>query len=43
MKNLTDQSTLPSADANKKECKKELKKIKNELFSLQNKFYANGR
>jgi PPK2 family polyphosphate:nucleotide phosphotransferase len=36
-------STLPPADAHKKECKKELKKIKKELFSLQNKFYADGR
>ena len=43
MKNLTDKSALPPEDANKKKCKKELKKIKKELFSLQNKFYADGR
>lgn len=43
MKHLTDQSTLPPANADKKHYKKELKKIKEELFSLQNKFYADGR
>lgn len=43
MKHLTDHSTLPPSDAKKKEFKKELKKIKKELFSLQNKFYADGR
>jgi polyphosphate kinase 2 (PPK2 family) len=43
MKHLTDQSSLPPADADKEHCKKELKKFKEELFSLQNKFYADGR
>lgn len=43
MKYLADQSTLPPANASKKYCKKELEKIKKELFSLQNKFYADGR
>ena len=43
MKNLDDQSTSPPSDIDKKYCKKELKKIKKELFSLQNKFYADGR
>jgi len=43
MKLLADPSTLPSANSDKKHCKKELKKIKKELFSLQNKFYADGR
>jgi len=43
MKHLTNQSTIPPANTGKKYCKKELKKIKKELFSLQNKFYADGR
>jgi PPK2 family polyphosphate:nucleotide phosphotransferase len=42
MKNLTSLSTLPPAEADKQYCKKELKKIKEELFSLQNKFYVDG-
>ncbi len=36
-------STLPPENADKKHYKKELKKIKKELFSLQDKFYADGR
>lgn len=36
-------STLPANQINKKECKKELKKISKELFELQNKFFADGR
>ena len=43
MKYLTDLPTLPPANVSKKYCKKELKKIKKELFSLQNKYYADGR
>lgn len=35
-------STLPSTLSDKAEAKKELKKIRKELFLLQNKFYANG-
>lgn len=35
-------STLPSTQSDKAEAKKELKKIRKELFLLQNKFYANG-
>jgi PPK2 family polyphosphate:nucleotide phosphotransferase len=43
MKNITQLSTRPPAGADKQSCKKELKQIKEELFSLQNKFYADGR
>lgn len=43
MKHLTDRSSLPPAGSEKKHCKKELKKFKEGLFSLQNKFYADGR
>lgn len=35
-------STLPSTLSDKAEANKELKKIRKELFLLQNKFYANG-
>ncbi|HCR53104.1 MAG TPA: polyphosphate kinase [Cytophagales bacterium] len=35
-------STLPLTQSDKAEAKKELKKIRKELFLLQNKFYANG-
>jgi PPK2 family polyphosphate:nucleotide phosphotransferase len=43
MKHLSDLSTLPPPDATKDHFKKELKKIREKLFSLQNKFYADGR
>lgn len=43
MKQLADQPTMPPDNADKKYYKQELKKIKKELFSLQNKFYADGR
>lgn len=36
-------STLPPEDADKAETKKALKKLRKELFQLQNKFYADGR
>jgi len=35
-------STLPLTQSDKAEAKKELKKIRKELFLLQNKFYAHG-
>src|ERR1039457_3388117 len=43
MTHLSDQSALPPAEATKEHFKKELKKVKEKLFSLQNKFYADGR
>lgn len=43
MEHLSDISTLPPSDAKKKECKKELKKLREKLFDLQNIFYADGR
>jgi len=36
-------STLPPKEAIKAETKKGLKKLRKELFQLQNKFYADGR
>lgn len=36
-------STLPPKEAEKAEIKKALKKLRKELFQLQNKFYADGR
>lgn len=35
--------TIPPREANKAEAKQELKKLRKELFQLQNKFYADGR
>lgn len=43
MKHIIGQNTLPPEDISKDYCKRELKKIKGNLFSLQNKFYADGR
>ncbi|WP_222430243.1 polyphosphate kinase [Gillisia sp. Hel_I_86] len=43
MTKLKNIPTFPAETFFKKECEKELKKIKKGLFSLQNKFYADGR
>ncbi len=43
MKKIQENSALPPDKASKKECKTALKDIKKQLFSLQNKFYADGR
>lgn len=43
MKRITGQPSLPPDNADKEYCKKELKRLKEELFELQNKFYADGR
>ena len=43
MVDLNHITTLPPAEADKTETKKELKKLRKELFKLQNKFYADGR
>ncbi|MCB0777916.1 MAG: polyphosphate kinase, partial [Chitinophagaceae bacterium] len=43
MKRITSQPSLPPGNADKEHCKKELKRLKKELFELQNKFYADGR
>lgn len=43
MVDLNHITTLPPAEADKMETKKALKKLRKELFKLQNKFYADGR
>lgn len=43
MVELAQISTMPPKEADKAETKKALKKLRKELFQLQNKFYADGR
>ncbi len=43
MKHLSEFSTLPPSDADKKDCKKELKDLRKQLFELQSKYFADGR
>ncbi len=43
MTDLDTKSTLPPIDISKAYCKKGLRKLRKELFELQNKFYADGR
>src|SRR6056297_947540 len=43
MTSLHQISTLPPSDAKKKKCKKALKKLRKQLFELQNVFYADGK
>ncbi len=43
MEDLLNYSTLPPKEFEKSECKSKLKKFKEDLYLLQNKFYADGR
>lgn len=43
MKYLLERPTVPPIGVNKKICKEKLKEIKRDFFTLQNKFYADGR
>lgn len=43
MKDLKNTPTLPSEEFHKHHCKDELEALKNQLYDLQNKYYADGR
>ena len=43
MIDLDEISTKPSSSISKSEAKKDLVRLRKELFELQNKFYADGR